>query len=823
MTRANPRGQLFQLDPEIERTGRELRLRARAIMQGGNGRNLADGEEQGLRGQNPPAQAGHEIAPPQNNQQPPARTVQDYLAEDLEGLNPAVTTPEFEAEHFELKPVMFNMLNTLGQFGGSPAENARQHLKSFLEICNSFKIHGVSNDVLKLKLFPYSLTDKARAWLNNLQPGSLRSWTELCRSFLAKFSYNNMTDNLRNQITSFRQEDDEAMHEAWERYRDLFRRCPMHGLPEWTQVSIFYNSVNTPTRMMLDASANGTLLDKPPREGLEILDKLTQNDYQHPTSRRGNARRGTAQLDSSDTILAQIASLTNMVKNMQKQPHIQEVKAFDASCEQCGSNHDASECGQQMESGCYVGNYNRNTMSNTYNPAWRNHPNFSWKNQNNTLNPQQPNQMGFQNQPRQNQQQSLPRPELQQPTEYKTLENTLTQFMAQTSAYMARTDRFIQKTDAFMDRTEMKLQNHDATLKSLETQVGQISQMLNSRPIGGIPSDTEVAKGATHEQCKAIITRSGRILEPKTKPEGTAASPSAATDTPAEAERPATADEDHEDPHTTMGDSLADSSQAHTNKPEEIRPPPPFPQRLKKQKQDYQFKKFFDILKQVHINLPLVEALQQMPNYAKFLKDMVTRKKRIEEFETAAATETCLALMHNKIPVKKTDPGSFTIECFIGQKYPTKALCDPGASINLMPKSVFRKLGIGEAKPTTVMLQLADHSYVQPEGKIEDILVKVDKFIFPADFLILDCEADENAPIILGRPFLSTSRAVIDFDKDEIVFKVDDDHIKVKSLTKQLDKGKGTAETPTKDIPKKKLYIREHIERDRAAMSLRDA
>ncbi|KAL4352123.1 hypothetical protein GQ457_06G015230 [Hibiscus cannabinus] len=128
-----------------------------------------------------------------------------------------------------------------------------------------------------------------------------------------------MTDHLRNQITSFRQEDDEAMHEAWERYRDLFRRCPMHGLPEWTQVSIFYNSVNTPTRMMLDASANGTLLDKPPREGLEILDKHAQNDYQHPTSRRGNTRRGPAQLDSSDTILAQIASLTNMVKNMQKQ------------------------------------------------------------------------------------------------------------------------------------------------------------------------------------------------------------------------------------------------------------------------------------------------------------------------------------------------------------------------------------------------------------------------------------------------------------------------------------------------------------------------
>ncbi|KAK8554295.1 hypothetical protein V6N12_031260 [Hibiscus sabdariffa] len=457
MTRANPRGQIFKLDPEIERTGRELRQRARVIMQGANGRNPVDGQEQEHPGQNPPAPAGHAIVPPQNNQQPPARTVRDYLAEDLEGLNPAVTIPEFEAEHFELKPVMFNMLNTLGQFGGSPAENARQHLKSFLEICNSFKIHGVSNDVLKLKLFPYSLTDKAKAWLNNLPPGSLQSWTDLCRSFLGKFSYTNMTEHLRNQITSFRQEDDEAMHEAWERYRDLFRRCPMHGLPEWTQVSIFYNSVNTRTRMMLDASANGTLLDKSPRESLEILDKLAQNDYQHPTSRRGTPRRGTAQLNSSDTILAQISALSNMVKNMQRQPNTQEVRAIEAFYDLCGDNHDASKCGQAPKSSCYIGNYNKNTMTNTYNPAWRNHPNFSWRNQNNTLNPQQPNQTGFQNQPRQNPQQNLQRPEFQQPTEYKTLENTLTQFMAQTSAYMARTDRFIQKTDAFMDRTEMKL------------------------------------------------------------------------------------------------------------------------------------------------------------------------------------------------------------------------------------------------------------------------------------------------------------------------------------------------------------------------------
>ncbi|KAK8658758.1 hypothetical protein V6N13_036952 [Hibiscus sabdariffa] len=118
---------------------------------------------------------------------------------------------------------------------------------------------------------------------------------------------------------------------------------------------------------------------------------------------------------------------------------------------------------------------------------------------------------------------------------------------------------------------------------------------------------------------------------------------------------------------------------------------------------------------------------------------MVTRKRRIEEFETAAGTETCLALMHNKVPAKKTDPGSFTIECFIGHNYPIKALCDPGASINLMPKSVFRKLGIGEAKPTTT---------------------------------------EDDAPIILGRPFLATSRVLLDFGNEELILRVDDQHVK---------------------------------------------
>ncbi|XP_024030537.1 uncharacterized protein LOC112094270 [Morus notabilis] len=130
-------------------------------------------------------------------------------------------------------------------------------------------------------------------------------------------------------------------------------------------------------------------------------------------------------------------------------------------------------------------------------------------------------------------------------------------------------------------------------------------------------------------------------------------------------------------------------------------------------------------------------------------------------------TEESSAILHNKIPPKLKDPGSFTIPCAIGNNYFGKALCDLGASINLMPMSIFKKLGIGEAWPTTVTLQLADRSLAHPEGKIENVLVKVDKFIFPADFIILDYEADVEVPIILGRPFLATGRTLIDVQKGE--------------------------------------------------------
>ncbi|KAJ9128976.1 hypothetical protein P3X46_034262 [Hevea brasiliensis] len=185
-------------------------------------------------------------------------------------------------------------------------------------------------------------------------------------------------------------------------------------------------------------------------------------------------------------------------------------------------------------------------------------------------------------------------------------------------------------------------------------------------------------------------------------------------------------------------------------------PPLPFPQRFQKAKLDKQFGKFLEVLKSLHVTIPFTDALGQMPSYAKFLKEILSNKKKLEEFETVALTEESSAILQNKLPPKLKDPGSFSIPCHIGDISIDKALCDLGASVSLMPLSIYEKVKIGEMKPTTISLQLADRSIKFPIGIVENVPLKVGKFFIPVDFVVLEMEEDVHIPIILGRPFLAT-------------------------------------------------------------------
>ncbi|XP_065636347.1 uncharacterized protein LOC136070386 [Quercus suber] len=414
-------------------------------------------------------------------------------------------------------------------------------------------------------------------------------------------------------------------------------------------------------------------------------------------------------------------------------------------CDHCAGNHSSVDCqvGNPFAQSSYgqtnyVSNFQRqnNPYSNTYNPGWRNHPNFSWSN---------------------NQGQAKPPQQFPQQEKKPTLE-----------------DMFMQ----YMQKTDVAIQNHSASIHNLEVQIGQLSSMLTERTAGTLPSNTVTNP---KEHVKAISLRSGRTYE---EPKVT----NAKQDKPVDNEESKMKEVESEMKEMEQAEKTKENERAskykksrevtfETYSPSIYDPPIPFPQRLRKNNVDDQFSKFLSIFKQLHINIPLIEALEQMPKYAKFLKDIISKKRKLEEHETVMLTEESSAILQKKLPPKLKDPGSFTIPCTIGQSYFDRALCDLGASINLMPLSVFRKLGLGEVKPTTISLQLADRSIKYPRGVIENVLVKVDKFIFPADFIVLDMDEDEEIPLILGRPFLATGRTLIDVQQGKLVLRVGEDEV----------------------------------------------
>ncbi|GJU02070.1 reverse transcriptase domain-containing protein [Tanacetum coccineum] len=169
-----------------------------------------------------------------------------------------------------------------------------------------------------------------------------------------------------------------------------------------------------------------------------------------------------------------------------------------------------------------------------------------------------------------------------------------------------------------------------------------------------------------------------------------------------------------------------------------------------------QYGKFLDMIRAVQINVPLINVLAGMPNYAKFLKELVSNKHKIEQILAAFLSDESSAILQNKVPPKLRDPRSFLIPCNFKKAFSCNALADLGASINLMMYYLYAKLSLETLKPTKMSVRLADRSFQYPVGVAKNMLVEVGKFTFLVDFVILEMEED-----ILGRPFLHTADAVI--------------------------------------------------------------
>ncbi|GJY69208.1 hypothetical protein Tco_0472190 [Tanacetum coccineum] len=201
-------------------------------------------------------------------------------------------------------------------------------------------------------------------------------------------------------------------------------------------------------------------------------------------------------------------------------------------------------------------------------------------------------------------------------------------------------------------------------------------------------------------------------------------------------------------------------------------PPIPFPKRLEHHAEEALVHQTMESLKKIKINRPLLKEIRQTDNYAKQMKYLVENKPRTEEDNEIRMNPRCSALLQNHLPPKEQDPGSFILPCSIGKLDFKNALADLGASISIMPFSMYKRLGIGKLKPINMLIEMADNTKCAPKGIVENLLIKIDKFIFPVDFVILDMVEDIRMPIILGRPLLATAHAQVDIFRKTISLEV---------------------------------------------------
>ncbi|GKC50413.1 reverse transcriptase domain-containing protein [Tanacetum coccineum] len=688
------------------------------------------------------------------------RTMAQMLQAPTVGYEDAIVVPEITAENFELKHSLLNLVQNK-QFFGHDKEDPHAHIRYFTKITSTMKFPHIPSTSVKLMLFPFSLEGAARIWLEKEPPRSILTWDDLVSKFINKFFPPSKTTNLRNEITRFQQRFDESFYEAWDRFNDLLRACPHHGFSELHQLDTFYNALNANDQDSLNSAAGGNFLDKMPRECLKIIE--SKSKVRQTRSKAIVAKVSTN--SSTSGISPDVAELKDMVKALLLDKRNQSqapatIKAVEESCVTCGGAHSHRNCPatngnvyrdniQEYVSQAAAVNYNQgNTgyrpqmVANQIRP-----PGFPPIQQNQGSNQNRWNQPQNQNRGNNFNQGPVFRPQVHQPPVY------------QAPPYQAPAPQAhgVSKADF-----ESYVKANDAVMQNMQGQVGQmtnitdlLTKLVNSNTAstsrsGSLPGNTVAnPKG----DVKAIITRSGVSYN---RPQ----MPPPISSLPKEVE--------------TKPEVTKDKTKTTL----------PYPSRANKEKlrekDDLLASKFMEIFRNLHFELSFADALIHMPKFAPMFKKLLNNKDKMIELTKTPVNENCSAVILKKVPEKLGDPGRFLIPCDFPEMNECLALADLGASINLMPLSIWKELNLPALTKTRMILELPDRTISTPTVIAEDVFVKVGTFFFPADFVVVDYVADPRVPLILGRPFLKMARALIDVHGEQITLRHDDKSVTFK-------------------------------------------
>ncbi|XP_027368307.1 uncharacterized protein LOC113874269 [Abrus precatorius] len=357
-------------DPDIDRTLRRIRNDLRAENSAKKNQNLQftpSSPNSAEKQVNSPTSSENSMAEPHRQ-----RTLGDYGVPNMHGYSSSIVRPTIQANHFEIKSALLHLVQQ-DQFSGLISNDLNLHIYNFLQLCDTIRINGVSEDAIRLRLFPFSLRDKAKCWLQAQPQGRITTWIDLVNKFFSKYFSPSKAAKLRGEITSFMQQEGETLYEAWERYKELLRRCPYHCIPEWMQLETFYNGMNPATRNMIDAAAGGSLNTKSLEEAQGIIDMMAFSMHQS-CSLRQSTRSNGYEAKLLETFLTQnqlqnqlfsekIAALTQQISNLQAAP----TQNTPLVCDFCGGNHVNGACDgnnyESQEQVKYMGNFKRQQSS----------------------------------------------------------------------------------------------------------------------------------------------------------------------------------------------------------------------------------------------------------------------------------------------------------------------------------------------------------------------------------------------------------------------------------------------------------------------------
>ncbi|CAM8911514.1 unnamed protein product [Rhodiola kirilowii] len=647
------------------------------------------------------------------------RPVGDYMTPTLEGNGSAIVPPDEDAFDFDVKSSLVHMV-THDQYHG--VGNPSTHLDNFQEYCCTYKPRDVPVEYVYLKLFSSSLYGDAKEWLQNQEPGSFRTWNELANAILSKFFPPSRTKKFTDFILTFSQRDNELFHQAYDRFKHYLRECPHHNFRRADLMRYFYLGMSKEAKGQMDTASGGAIMDLPASQGFKVIEKIATNSDRYQgvdhkkmaKSREDSSNYATK--DQFSDLAKKMETMISMVNSLEvsKPKNEREKNPVQQPCFICSSTrHSTKACpdgryeddDDGYEEAHYV-NQQRNYAQNS-NPITRNYepPQRRMVNDSNFT----PKPQGQNNYQGNYQRQGYGSNQNQGQNSYSTQGQGQASSNAQDNPMMAMMAQMLES----QKETNKKMEELVAENKRLAKENAHMKQ------IGRLPSQPDMN---SLEHIDAITLKSGKVLP---TPQG----------------KSNLNDKEMEEGVANENSKIELQTPTEEDKKEEESvlmrkyvPMVPFPQRLNKSKLDAHFQRFVEMLKKLYVTLPFHEVITQNPTYAKFLKDIETNRRVIEESSMVALNVECSAIVQSGMPKKMQDNGSFSIPISLGKIEIDRALCDLGASISLIPYSLFEQIDVGELHPTTISLKLADRSSRIPKGVLRDVPIKVDKFFIPVDF-----------------------------------------------------------------------------------------